>query len=101
MRPVAKWYECPTRLNMMVCLSDSPKSGSEICEHVGMTVGNFYTHSIKLQDDGLIAGSQETPVRFDVTPRGWQEMASFHEFAEETAAAFRIALTYSNRIDGL
>jgi predicted transcriptional regulator len=98
MRPPAKWYESLSRLDMMIFLSESPRSRTEIQKATGMTLGNLYTHSMKLEEDGLISQSKETPVTFNVTAEGWNQMAEYAGHAQNLADSFRLAMTFSNRL---
>ena len=98
MRPPSTWHDSDTRVRMMTFVSDSPKTWKQVKVGLRLTEGNIYTHTLKLQEEGLLKQVGARPPLFSITKRGFSEMASYLNEVSFTLGTLRTALTYSSKL---
>lgn len=98
MRQPSTWSESDTRVRMLTFVSESPKTWHEVQRNLDLTPGNMYTHSVKLEEAGLLRQEGSRPTKFLVTSRGFSAMASYLTDISFTVGSLRLALTHSGKL---
>ena len=57
MRQPSTWHESETRVRVLTFVSDSPKTFSQVQQNLQLTRGNVWTHTLKLEEAGLLRES--------------------------------------------